>query len=220
MEREEEGFRIGEGKFWNLEKKVCLELSKLFPEKRVLTTASTESIDFLVNLRTDSFHLPTSPVSLGDPLALHLMSCLLFSFVLDFPAVCSFIFLHCGSPSDVVLVFLCPANVVVTHFFPSFWHHSVVTWLRMAGTFGDHLHTPAPAGSPRAGCPGPFPDSFYFQGLRLHNLSWTTCASFRHPQSKKRFPDVQREPPVFLFVPSASVKTFQLSASSTFLVIS
>lgn len=100
MEREEEGFGIAERKFWNLEKKICLELSKLFPEKRVLTTASTESIDFqlLVNLRTDFFHLPTSHVSLVDPLAPHLMSVLLFSFVLVFPAVCFFIFLTVVPP--------------------------------------------------------------------------------------------------------------------------
>lgn len=54
-------------------KKICLEQSKVFPEKRVLTSASTESIDFqlLVNLRTDFFHLPTSPVSLAGPLASH-----------------------------------------------------------------------------------------------------------------------------------------------------
>lgn len=81
-------------------KKICLEQSKLLPEKRVLTTTSTESIDFqlLVNLRTASFHLLTSPVSVADPLAPHLMPVLLFSFVLVFPAVCSFIFLHCGVP--------------------------------------------------------------------------------------------------------------------------
>lgn len=87
-----------------------------FPEKRVLTTASTKSIDFqlLVNLRTDSFHLPTSPVYLSDPLAPYFMSVLVFSFVLVFPAVCSFIFPHCGSPSDAALVFLYPADVV-TH---------------------------------------------------------------------------------------------------------
>lgn len=99
-EREEEGFGIGERKFWNLEKKMCLEQSKLFPEKMVLTTASTESIDFqlLVNLRTDSVHLPTSPVSLAGPLAPHLLSVLLFSFVLVFTAVCSFIFLTVVPP--------------------------------------------------------------------------------------------------------------------------
>lgn len=102
-------------------KKICLELSKLFPEKRVLTTTSTESIDFqlLVNLRTDSFHLPTSPISLAGPLAPYLMSVLLFSFYWSFQLSAPSFFVTVVPPV-LLLMFLYPADVVVTHSFHYF----------------------------------------------------------------------------------------------------
>ena len=37
----------------------------------------------------------------------------------------------------------------------------------------------------------------YLQGGRLHNLSGQPVPGLSQPQSKKVFPDVQREPPVF-----------------------
>ena len=42
----------------------------------------------------------------------------------------------------------------------------------------------------------------YLQGWRLHNLCGQLVLG--HPYSKKVFPDVQREPPVFGFAPIAS----------------
>ena len=44
----------------------------------------------------------------------------------------------------------------------------------------------------------------YLQGWRLHNLSGQPVPVLGHPHSKKVFPDVQREPPVLQFVPTAS----------------
>ena len=42
------------------------------------------------------------------------------------------------------------------------------------------------------------------QGGRLHNLPWQPIPVLGCPHSKKVFPDVQREPPVFQCVPIAS----------------
>ena len=44
----------------------------------------------------------------------------------------------------------------------------------------------------------------YLQGWRLHNLPGQSVSVLGHPHSEKAFPDVQREPPVFQFVPIAS----------------
>jgi len=44
----------------------------------------------------------------------------------------------------------------------------------------------------------------YLQGWRLHNLSGQPVPVLSHPHSEKVFPDVQREPSVFQFVPIAS----------------
>jgi len=44
----------------------------------------------------------------------------------------------------------------------------------------------------------------YLQGWRLHNLSGQPVPVLGHPDSKKVFPDVQRQPPVFQLVPIAS----------------
>ena len=44
----------------------------------------------------------------------------------------------------------------------------------------------------------------YLQGWRLHNLPGQPVPVLSHPHSKKVFPDVQTEPPVFQFVPFAS----------------
>ena len=43
----------------------------------------------------------------------------------------------------------------------------------------------------------------YLQGWRLRNLSGQRVPALSHPDSKKVFPDVQRKPPVFQFVPIA-----------------
>lgn len=40
----------------------------------------------------------------------------------------------------------------------------------------------------------------YLHGWRLHNLPVQPVPALSHPHSGKEFPDVQREPPVFLFV--------------------
>jgi len=42
------------------------------------------------------------------------------------------------------------------------------------------------------------------QGRRLYNLSDKPLSVVSQPNSKKVFPDVQREPPVFQFMPIAS----------------
>jgi len=44
----------------------------------------------------------------------------------------------------------------------------------------------------------------YLQGWRLHNLPGQPVPWLGHPHREKVFPDVQREPPVFQFVPTAS----------------
>ena len=44
----------------------------------------------------------------------------------------------------------------------------------------------------------------YLQGWKLHNLSGQPVSVLSHPHSKKVFPDVQREPPVFQLMPIAS----------------
>jgi len=44
----------------------------------------------------------------------------------------------------------------------------------------------------------------YLQGWRLHNISGQPVPVLGHPHSEKVFPDVQRQPPVFQFVPVAS----------------
>jgi len=46
--------------------------------------------------------------------------------------------------------------------------------------------------------------SEYLQGCRLHHRSGQPVPALGHPDSKKVFPDVQRAPPVLLFVPTAS----------------
>ena len=44
----------------------------------------------------------------------------------------------------------------------------------------------------------------YLQEWKLHNLHGKPVPGLSHPHSEKEFPDVQREPPVFQFVPIAS----------------
>jgi len=44
----------------------------------------------------------------------------------------------------------------------------------------------------------------YLQGWRLHSLSLQPVPVLGHPHMDKVFPDVQREPPVFQFLPMAS----------------
>ena len=44
----------------------------------------------------------------------------------------------------------------------------------------------------------------YLQGWRLHNLTGQPVPVLSHPHGEKVFPDVQREPAVFQFVPIAS----------------
>lgn len=55
-------------------------------------------------------------------------------------------------------------------------------------------------------------DFKYFQRGRLHKLPGQSIPGFHpHPNEKKLFPDVQREPPVSQFVPTASAGLGSLS---------
>ncbi|KAK4806816.1 hypothetical protein QYF61_005612 [Mycteria americana] len=58
----------------------------------------------------------------------------------------------------------------------------------------------------------------YLQGGRLHNLSGQPFPVLSHPHSQKVFPDVQTEPPVFHFVPTASCPAKQSRLSPPLLI--
>ena len=61
---------------------------------------------------------------------------------------------------------------------------------------------PAPAGPPRASGPGLCPDGLWVSPwTETPQPPWATCASAQLPSQQKWFPDVQRGPRVFLFVP-------------------
>jgi len=79
-------------------------------------------------------------------------------------------------------------------------------WLRLEETSEAHLvHPPAQAGPPRPFVQDCVQVAFeYLQGQRLHNLPGQPVPALCHPHSKKVFPDSQREPPLFQFVPIAS----------------
>ena len=63
--------------------------------------------------------------------------------------------------------------------------------LRLAGPSGPLWPTPAPAGTPRAGGPGPWPDAFS-PTRRPHSL-WATCASAPALHSTAVLPGAQRD---------------------------
>jgi len=65
--------------------------------------------------------------------------------------------------------------------------------------------TAPPAGTPRAVCAGPCPDGFGSSPWRrLQSKSGQPVPVPCHPHNKEVLPDVQREPPVFQFMPVAS----------------
>jgi len=80
-------------------------------------------------------------------------------------------------------------------------------WLRLEGMSGGH-----PAQSPLLKQADLQPvaqdcvqlDVEYLQGQTIHSLSGQPVPVLVHPQSEIVFPDVQREPPEFQFVPIAS----------------
>lgn len=61
---------------------------------------------------------------------------------------------------------------------------------------------PAQPGTAGAGCPGLCPELEYVLRWRLHHLSGKPV--FGHPNNAKLFPDIQKKPPVFQFVPFTS----------------
>uniref|UniRef100_A0A663MPQ5 TLC domain-containing protein n=1 Tax=Athene cunicularia TaxID=194338 RepID=A0A663MPQ5_ATHCN len=99
------------------------------------------------------------------------------------------------------------ALLIILQLLHVFWScliiHMVYKFI-LQGTVGSRPYALAQARSPRAGCPAPCPDFVYLQGQRLGNPSGHSVPALGHPLSKKVFPDVQREPPVFQFVPAAS----------------
>jgi len=87
----------------------------------------------------------------------------------------------------------------------SFQHLSITGWLTWEGTSGSSTPISAPAGTPRAGCPGSCPRGFWGSPRRrLHNLSGQPVPPFSHPHSKGMLPHVQVERSVFQFVSIAS----------------
>jgi len=62
---------------------------------------------------------------------------------------------------------------------------------------------PAQAEPPRAGCPGPSPGGFWISPrMKTPQPPRATCAKRSvNPHNEKVFPDLQREPPVFQFLP-------------------
>lgn len=83
---------------------------------------------------------------------------------------------------------------------------TVMVWLSLDGTSLGHLaQPPAPAGTPRAACPGLCPDSFWMSPRRrFHTLSGQSVPLFSHLHGTEVFPDAQTEPLVLHFVPLAS----------------
>ena len=83
---------------------------------------------------------------------------------------------------------------------------TVTVWLSLDGTSLGHLaQPPAPAGTPRAACPGLCPDSFWMSPRRrFHTLSGQSVPLFSHLHGTEVFPDAQTEPLVLHFVPLAS----------------
>lgn len=63
---------------------------------------------------------------------------------------------------------------------------------------------PAQTGLATELCPGLCPNYFSIHEWRLHDLSEQPVPVLGHSPSKKPFPDIQMEPPVFQFVPIAS----------------
>ena len=57
--------------------------------------------------------------------------------------------------------------------------------------------TPAPAGTPRAGGPGPWPGGFWTSARRILHSLWAICASAPEQHSSAVLPGAQREPPCF-----------------------
>jgi len=82
----------------------------------------------------------------------------------------------------------------------------ITEWLRLEGTFGGLVQPPLlKQGHLEVVPQGCVQIAFgYLQGGRLHSLSGQAVPVLGHPHSEKVFPNVQREPPVFWFVPIAS----------------
>lgn len=78
-------------------------------------------------------------------------------------------------------------------------------------------NSPVQAASPRTGCPGLCPDSFWISP-RIETLqpSWTACTRAQSPAEQKMSPYVQTEPPVFQVLPITSSVTGYHSAWLSF----
>ena len=89
-----------------------------------------------------------------------------------------------------------------------YWYHLQTHRVFEVGR--DPWKTAGPASLLRQGHPEPVAQhhvqaaSEYLQGWRLHNLPGQSVPVLGHPHSEKMFPDVQKEPPVFQVVPTAS----------------
>lgn len=82
--------------------------------------------------------------------------------------------------------------------------HRISDWLRPKGALQVNCSNhPAQAGPPRACFPKPCPDGFGITPWKVHNLPEKYVPVLSHCHRKKLFPDIQKEPPVFLFVPIA-----------------
>lgn len=77
-----------------------------------------------------------------------------------------------------------------THYF--LCHESITECFKLEETSNQ-------AGS-STGCPGPYPDYFWVF-LRMETAP---SLVFGHPHNEKVYPEVQREPPIFQFAPTAS----------------
>ena len=56
-------------------------------------------------------------------------------------------------------------------------HHRITEWLGLQGPLGPSAPAPAPAGTPRAGCPGPHPGGSGRSPRRRPHSLWAACAS-------------------------------------------
>jgi len=96
-------------------------------------------------------------------------------------------------------------NAIIVHPSESYsMDDRIPAWLRQAGPSGSPSPSPAAAGPPRAGCPGPRPGGFWRPPRRRPHSPWAACASAPSPAQHSSAPGVQREPPVLQSVPMAS----------------
>lgn len=84
--------------------------------------------------------------------------------------------------------------------------HRITEWLKLEVTSEGHVvQTPAQTGPSRASLPGLWLDEFWILPWReTPQPPWGTYSNTHSPLSKKVFPDVQRDSPLFTFVSTAS----------------